>query len=157
MPLAAVAGLAMVATGVALQARQDERDLRLLLAGRERRLSALEDTMSVIRRANVVLQSRISMNGREHGGMLIFQDARSHRWCVIVHGLPPAPSGSLYQLWFITDGGMVRSVVVHAEGHPALVTLPMPPSAVLGAALTMERAVEWSAEPRGAMLAHAVF
>ena len=90
------------------------RELRARLSARETQLAALEDTLSVLRRANKVLQTQISMNGH-HGGLLIFQDAVSHRWCVIVHGLPPAPAGSMYQFWFITETGMVRSVEVNAD------------------------------------------
>ena len=159
LPLAIAAGLALAAGGAALRARSDGRDLRTLLSARETRLAALEDTLSVLRRANTVLQTRISMDGHQ-GGMLIFQDAVSHRWCVIVHGLPPAPPGSMYQFWFITENGMVRSVEVHADmQRPAFMTLPMPGVAapVMGAALTMESAVSHSDEPKGVTLAHVVF
>jgi hypothetical protein len=112
-----------------------------------------------LRRAHQVLQTRISMDGHE-GGLLIFQDAVSHRWCVIVHGLPPAPAGSVYQFWFITESGMVRSVEVNADTQrPAFMTLPMPGvrAPVMGAALTMEPVVNRSSEPRGVTLAHLVF
>jgi hypothetical protein len=108
----------------------------------------------------MVLQTQISMNGHQQGGLLIFQDAVSHRWCVIVHGLPPAPSGSMYQFWFITESGMVRSVEVDADTRrPAFMTLPMPGVAapVMGAALTMEPVVNRSGEPQGVTLAHVVF
>jgi hypothetical protein len=108
----------------------------------------------------MVLQTQISMNGHEQGGLLIFQDAVSHRWCVIVHGLPPAPTGSKYQFWFITETGMVRSVEVNADTRrPAFMTLPMPGVAapVMGAALTMEPMANWSNEPKGVTLAHVTF
>lgn len=160
VPLAAAAGLALVAAGTALAARSEGRDLRVALVARETRLMALEDTLSVLRRANMVLQTRISMDGYPHGGMLIFQEAVSHRWGVIVHGLPPAPSGSKYQFWFITESGMVRSVEVAASmQRPAFMTLPMPGVAapVMGAALTMEPMVDGSSEPQGVTLAHVVF
>jgi hypothetical protein len=159
VPLAAAAVLALAAGGTALSAKREGRELRTLLLARETRLAALEDTLSVLRRANMVLQTQISMNGHQ-GGMLIFQDAVSHRWCVIVHGLPPAPLGSKYQFWFITESGMVRSVEVNAEmERPAFMTLPMPGSTtpVMGAALTMEPAVNRSDEPTGVTLAHVVF
>jgi hypothetical protein len=160
LPLAAAAALALAAGAAALAARNDQRHLRTLLSARETRLAAIEDTLSVLRRANMVLQTQISMNGRQQGGMLIFQDAASHRWCVIVHGLPPAPPGSVYQFWFITESGMVRSVEVAADmRRPAFMTLPMPGVAapVMGAALTMEPAVNRSGEPHGVTLAHVVF
>jgi hypothetical protein len=159
VPLAAAAVLALGAGGAALSARREGHELKALHVARETRLAAVEDTLSVLRRANMVLQTQISMNGHQ-GGMLIFQDAASHRWCVIVHGLPPAPAGSKYQFWFITETGMVRSVEVDAAmERPAIMTLPMPGSAapVMGAALTMEPAVSRSDEPSGPTLAHVVF
>jgi hypothetical protein len=159
LPLAAAAVLALASGSAVLSERNEGRDLRDLLLARESRLAALEDTLSVLRRANMVLQTQISMNGHQ-GGMLIFQDAASHRWCVIVHGLPPAPVGNKYQFWFITESGMVRSVEVNAEmERPAFMTLPMPGVAapVMGAALTMEPVVDRSDEPRGPTLAHVVF
>src|SRR5262245_2722899 len=159
VPLAAAALLALAAGAGALASRRDGRELEALLVARQARLAALEDTLSVLRRANMVLQTQISMNGHQ-GGMLIFQDAASHRWCVIVHGLPPAPAGSKYQFWFITETGMVRSVEVNADmQRPAFMTLPMPgvPAPVMGAALTMEPAVNRSNEPEGVTLAHVVF
>jgi negative regulator of sigma E activity len=159
LPLAAAAAVALVAAGMALSGRSERRDLRTLLAARENQLAALQDTLSVLRRAHQVLQTRISMDGHQ-GGLLIFQDAVSHRWCVIVHGLPPAPAGSVYQFWFITETGMVRSAEVNADTQrPAFMTLPMPGVAapVMGAALTVEPVVNRSSEPEGVTLAHLVF
>jgi len=160
LPLAVAAGLALVSLGISIEARSEGHELRARLASRESRLAALEDTLSVLRRANMVLQTQISMNGHEQGGLLIFQDAVSHRWAVIVHGLPPAPAGSKYQFWFITETGMVRSVQVKADTQrPAFMTLPMPGVAapVMGAALTMEPMVDGSNEPKGVTLAHVTF
>lgn len=159
LPLAAAA-VALLAAGASLMTLRSERgELQRALASREGQLAALEDTLSVLRRAHNVLQTSISMDGHQ-GGLLIFQDAVSHRWCVIVHGLPPAPTGSVYQFWFITESGMVRSVEVNADTQrPAFMTLPMPGVAapVMGAALTMEPAVNRSSEPKGVTLAHVVF
>lgn len=158
-PLAAAAVLALAAGTAAFGARREGRELRVQLVRNEVRLAALQDTLSVLRRANNVLQTRISMGGHQ-GGMLIFQDAASHRWCVIVHGLPPAPVGSKYQFWFITESGMVRSVEVNADpSRPAIMTLPMPGvrAPVMGAALTMEPMRNRSDEPEGVTLAHLVF
>lgn len=159
LPLAAAAAVTLVAAGMALSARSERHELRALLTARENQLAALQDTLSVLRRAHQVLQTRISMDGHQ-GGLLIFQDAVSHRWCVIVHGLPPAPAGSVYQFWFITETGMVRSAEVNADTQrPAFMTLPMPGVAapVMGAALTVEPVVNRSSEPEGVTLAHLVF
>lgn len=152
LPVAAAAAIALAAGGAALAGRGERKALQVQLA-------ALEDTVSVLRLAHDVVQTRISMEGHE-GGLLIFRDATTHRWGVFVHGLPPAPADSIYQFWFITDSGMVRSVEVHADMQkPAYMTLPMPRPGepVMGAALTVEPVVNRSSEPRGLMLAHLVF
>ncbi len=122
MPYALAAAMLLLAVGLGVKDSQG-RKLRSLLADSESRMMALEDTLSVLRSAHQVTQIPISMEGKQ-GGLLIFQDAESHRWCVIVHGLPPAPSGNVYQFWFITETGMVRSVEVNADtSHPAFMTL----------------------------------
>lgn len=149
----------LLAVGLGARANVERKNLRSLLADSESRMLALEDTLSVLRGAQQVRQIPISMEGKQ-GGMLIFQDASSHRWCVIVHGLPPAPAGNVYQFWFITETGMVRSVEVNAEGaRPAFMTLGMPPvpAPVMGAALTVESAVSRSSEPHGPQLVHVMF
>lgn len=158
MPYALAAAL-LLAVGLGMRDRAEVGRLRSLLADTQGRMMALEDTASVLRSAHQVAQIPISMEGH-HGGLLIFRDATSHRWCVIVHGLPPAPSGNVYQFWFITETGMVRSVEVNADTlRPAILTLPMPlvPAPVMGAALTVESAVSRSSEPQGPQLAHVTF
>lgn len=159
LPALAAAAALLLAVGIAFSAWRGQRYLEGVIASRERRLMALEDTLSVLRQAQQVQQASISMNGRR-GGLLIFQDAVSHRWAVILHGLPPAPSGSVYQFWFITENGMVRSVEINPDtARPAFMTVGMPKvkAAVMGAALTVEPAVNRSSEPRGPQLAHLVF
>lgn len=159
VPYFLAAATLLFAVGLGLREREAGGRLRALLADSEMRMTALVDTLSVLRSAHQVLQIPISMEGKQ-GGMLIFQDAGSHRWGVIVHGLPPAPTGNVYQFWFITETGMVRSVEVNVEpSRPAFLTLPMPPvpAPVMGAALTVESAVSRSSEPQGPQLAHVTF
>ncbi len=159
LPYTLAAATLLLAVGLGIRDRAEGSRLRSLLADSQSRMMALEDTLSVLRSAHQVLQIPISTEGR-HGGMLIFQDAGSHRWMVIVHGLPPAPTGNVYQFWFITETGMVRSVEVNADTlRPAILTLPMPPvrAPVMGAALTVEPAVSKSSEPQGPQLAHVTF
>jgi hypothetical protein len=159
MPYALAAAALLLAVGLGVNGRAEGARLRSLLSDTHGRMMALEDTLSVLRSAQQVAQIPISMGGRQ-GGLLIFQDAVSHRWCVIVHGLPPAPSGNVYQFWFITETGMVRSVEVNADtSRPAILTLSMPPdpAPVMGAALTVEPAVSRSSEPQGPQLAHITF
>jgi hypothetical protein len=159
VPAAVAAAAILVAVGLGWQGRNDRRKLEAALAAREHRLMALTDTLSIMRQAQAVTQANISMDDHQ-GGLVIFRDASTHRWCVVVHGLPPAPSGNVYQFWFITTTGMVRSVEVDADtAHPALLTVSMPGSSapVMGAALTMEPMVNRSPEPQGMQLAHVMF
>lgn len=160
VPWAAAAAAVLVAGGSAWQLRGDRDQLRAQLAEREHRLMAVEDTLSVLRQARQVTQASIAMEGRQ-AGLVIFQDPVTHRWGVVVHGLPPAPAGSVYQFWFITTSGMIRSVEVPAEeNRPAFLTVSMPGKSapVMGAALTMEPMVDRSGdEPRGPELAHVTF
>ena len=159
LPTALAAAALLLAVGLGWQGRRERQELETALAAREHRLMALTDTLSVLRRAQAVTQANISMD-KYRGGLVIFRDAVSHRWCVVVHGLPPAPVGNVYQFWFITTTGMVRSVEVDANAeHPAILTVGMPgaSSPVMGAALTVEPAVNRSPEPRGMQLAHVMF
>jgi hypothetical protein len=120
------------------------------------RSTALEDTLSVMRGAGRVLQASLQVGDRR-GGLVIFADESSHRWNVVIHGLPPAPAGTRYQFWFICADGMVRgSEILRAGSRPTMFTTGMPQSggAVLGAALTMEPMDADSGPPRGKTLAH---
>jgi anti-sigma-K factor RskA len=119
-------------------------------------LAMARDTLEIIRTADKVRHADITMAGKQ-GGLVIFADDRTHRWNVVVYGLPTMRSGQVCQFWFITDSGMVRSVEVKSDGRtPALLTLPMPPSGgtVMGAALTLEPAGSSGASPQGQELAH---
>jgi anti-sigma-K factor RskA len=159
LPSALAAAALLLAVGLGWQARRERVQLETALAVREHRLMALADTLSVLRQAQAVTQANISMD-KYRGGLVIFRDPTSHRWCVVVHGLPPAPPGNVYQFWFITTTGMVRSVEVDANArHPAILTVGMPgeSSPVMGAALTVEPAVNRSPEPQGMQLAHVMF
>ena len=119
-------------------------------------LAALGDTLAILQRAAKVLQASIEMDGHE-GGLLIFADSVTHRWNVVMHGLPPAPAGEKYQFWFICQDGMVRSVELNPDrSGPLLVTLGMPAGAgpVLGASLSVEPTENRSDRPAGKVLAH---
>ena len=159
IPYGLAAAMALLAIGIGVRGRAERARLESQLATRGQRLVALQDTLSIVQRAQQILQAKISMDGHD-GGLVIFQEPVSHRWYVVVHGLPPAPTGNIYQFWFITTSGMVRSVEVRGDPErPAFMTLPMPPVAapVMGAALTVEPVVNRSTEPRGPMLAHVTF
>lgn len=154
-PLALAASALLAVSGYVPEHRNVVR-LSGALAGRTEELMALRDSLSIMTQAARVLQARIAMDGHE-GGMLIFADNISHRWNVVVHGLPPAPPGETYQFWFICSDGMVRGATVTSDpNRPVFITLGMPKQggAVMGAALTMERTTEHAREPKGKELAH---
>lgn len=151
---AALAASLVLGIGGWLLGRSEVARLSAELRERDRRLAALTDTLSVMRGADRVLQARIEMDGRE-GGILIFDDSATHRWNVVIHGLPPAPAGQVYRFWFICEEKMVPGAEVTAGASPALLTLPMPPEGgkVMGAALTMESVSAPTGEPQGRKLA----
>lgn len=146
VPLAAAA----VVVAVAFEVR-DSRRVGVL----SHQLDALRDTLSVLRQANRVLQTAISINGHQ-GGMMIFDDEKTHRWNVVVYGLPAAPSGERYTFWFLTSKGMVRGADFLVDQQTAaLFTLAMPEGAtgIHGGALTMEPMTAGHRSPQGKELA----
>jgi hypothetical protein len=153
---AAIAAALLLAAGTWLAGRSGIRGLETVLAARDARVAALEDTLSIIRQAGRVLQAQVEMEG-ERGGLVIFADDVSHRWNVVVHGLPPAPPGGRYQFWFICADGMVRGAEVRMDrGGSMMFTTGMPETGgkVMGAALTVEPVDNGDGPPRGKALAH---
>ena len=151
VPAALAAGLLLAAAGWWSGGRRAATEL----ATARERVMALEDTLSVIRGAGRVLQANVRMDGAV-GGLLIFADERTHRWNVVVHGLPPAPPAGRYQFWFICAEGMVRGAEVRMPGaKPANFTTGMPavPCTVQGAALSVEPMGATTGPPKGDMLA----
>lgn len=129
----------------------------MLAAADAARLVALEDTVSIMRDAAKVMQATFMMDGQE-GGVVIFADSKTHRWNVVMHGLPPAPPGEQYQFWFITSDGMVRGTDIEMnQSHPSMFTTGMPSRGgrVMGAALILEPMNSPpDGPPRGKQLVH---
>jgi anti-sigma-K factor RskA len=156
LPATAVAASLLIALGGWVAGRQRAESLEAMVAALQNRTAALEDTLSVMRRAGRVLQTSVEVGDRR-GGLVIFTDETTHRWSVVVHGLPPAPPGTGYQFWFICADGMVRGSAILAGGAGSMMfTTGMPETggAVLGAALTMEPLGAATGPPRGKELAH---
>lgn len=154
LPTALAASVLLAFAGWAA-GRQRTQVLEADFAALQNRTAALEDTLSVIRRAGRVLQASMELGG-QRGGLVIFTDETTHRWSVVVHGLPPAPPGTGYQFWFICTDGMVRGSTILADAGSMMFTTGMPETggAVLGAALTMEPLGVATGPPRGKKLAH---
>jgi hypothetical protein len=157
LPAALAASLLLAVGGWYLGGARS-RALARELEAQRLAVAALQDTLSIMRKAGRILQATFE-DGRTSGGVLIFADERTHRWNVVIHGLPPAPRGYQYQFWFICDDGMVRGTEVAADtGRPTMFTtgMPRPESCpeVKGAALTEEPVADGQGPPRGKSLAH---
>lgn len=153
---AALAASVLLAFGGWAAGRQRAQALKTEVTALQARTAALEDTLSVMRRAGRILQTSVEVGDRR-GGLVIFADETTHRWSVVVHGLPPAPPGTGYQFWFICADGMVRgSAILVAGAGSTMFTTGMPKAggAVLGAALTMEPLGAATGPPQGKELAH---
>ena len=156
VPWALAASVALTGGALALTARADARDAGTRLAAASQALEAARDTLSVLRNTRKVMHASVEMGGKE-GGITILADPVSHRWNVVVHGLPPAPPTGRYQFWFICAEGMVRGAEVRMPGtKPANFTTDMPsvPCTVQGAALSVEPMDATTGPPKGSMLAH---
>jgi anti-sigma-K factor RskA len=156
MTAAALAASLLLAVAGWYTGDQRARKAETQLAGQQARLAAVEDTLSIMRRAGRVLQANVQV-GQQRGGLVIIADEVTHRWNVVVHGLPPAPAGERYQFWFISAEGMVRGAELEVEpARPMIFTTDMPKTGgeVMGAALTLEPVGLAEGPPRGKQLVH---
>ncbi len=152
LPAALAASLVLVAGGWLRERRQFRAEREAL----RQEVAMVRDTLGIIQSAAKVRYASITRGGHQ-GGLVIFADERTHRWNVVVYGLPAPAPGEVCQFWFITDEGMVRGVEVRTTPQgPAFLTLPMPPrgGTVMGAALTIEPAGSSGDRPQGTELAH---
>lgn len=150
--LVAVGTLGWARRSVDSARTQYQRERAVLL----HELAMARDTLGIIQTAAKVRHASITM-GKQEGGLVIFADEKTHRWNVVVYGLPAPAPGQVCQFWFITNTGMVRGVQVQTDRNsPAFMTLPMPPTGgtVMGAALTIEPAGSSMDRPQGTELAH---
>lgn len=139
---AALAASLLISLGVIRGQHQRLEVVSGELANRDATLAALRDTLSVEHDAAQVVHASFAAAGKACN-ITIIADPHTHRWNVVVHGLPPANAGETYQFWFITDDGMRRGVAIDAvTGRVASFVTDMPPgnAKVMGAALSIERA-----------------
>jgi hypothetical protein len=155
---AALAASALLAAGGWYLGSSRSRELQRDLDSQRAMVAALQDTLSIMRQAGRILQANVDV-GDGRGGLLIFADEVTHRWNVVIHGLPPASEGHRYQFWFICEDGMVRGNQVPADtAKPTIFAtdMPQPQSCpvVKGAALTEEPVADGQGPPKGRSLAH---
>lgn len=158
---AALAASALLLAGGWYVGQSRAGALRQEIASQRAAVTALQDTLSIMRQANRILQASVEVDGAR-GGLLIFADEETHRWNVVIHGLPPAPPGRRYQFWFIcaeSADTMVRGTAVSANPRrPTIFATDMPDQdacrSVIGAALTEEPAADGQGPPRGRALVH---
>ncbi|MGH7549025.1 MAG: anti-sigma factor [Gemmatimonadales bacterium] len=141
-PLAAAAGLLLAAVGGG--AYWSYRTVTALRAERDRLagvVSALEDTLELVKSpAAKVVWIPVTTGGRS-GGVTIFADTVQHRWLVRCDGLAPNRPDQAYQIWFITEHGMKSAAVMPMDHErPMVMALDMPKEGgrVMGAAMTIE-------------------
>lgn len=141
---AATVALALAAGAAAFAALRAGGALRRAETARAQlaqRVTALEDTLSLLRGPGIhVVQIPVRVGAR-HGAVTIFADSATHRWLVACHDMTPNAPGETYQLWFVTAAGM-RSAGLMAMDHdqPMMMALDMPAGGVqvTGAAMTIE-------------------
>ena len=154
LPTALAASL-LVSLGINWNQRNriGDLDARAVAAGRD--VAAMRDTLSVERDAGAVMHASFVAGGTPCS-ITIIADAHTHRWNVVVNGLPPGKPGEKYQFWFITDDGMRQGVSIDAvPGRVATFLTGMPPgnAKVMGAALSVEPMENNGREMKGAALA----
>jgi anti-sigma-K factor RskA len=136
------------------------RTIGALSAERDRlvtRVTALEDTVSTFIHgpATRLIQIPVSTGGRV-GSVTIFADTVRHRWLVRCEGLAPNARDQAYQLWLITDKGMVTAAIMPMDrDRPMVMGLEMPRAdvRVMGAAMSIEPRAG-SASPSGPVVFH---
>ena len=121
------------------------------------RMVAYEDTVSTFIHgsATQLIQIPVSTGGRV-GAVTIFADSARHRWLVRCDGLAPNTRDQTYQLWFITETGMLTAAVMPMDqDRPMVMALDMPRAGgrVMGAAMSIEPRAG-STTPSGPMVFH---
>jgi anti-sigma-K factor RskA len=105
------------------------------------RLTALADTLGLLRGpGSRAVHVPVALGGRD-GVIMIFADTVSHRWLVSCHNLAPNEPDRAYQLWFVTDRGYVSAKIMPMDDPaPMTLVLDMPDDTtrVMGAAMSIE-------------------
>ncbi|HET7585013.1 MAG TPA: anti-sigma factor [Gemmatimonadaceae bacterium] len=142
----ALAAAALV--GVALQEARVRHLARQVATAEQRRdsvaarLAERDTTLGQILAPSTTL-IQLTATGQPAPGVQLFWNAASRRVVLHAYGLPPAPTGRVYQLWFLGAGAPIPGGTFNSESNgSAVATMDGPPSgaAFTGAAITQEPA-----------------
>ncbi|HXF95678.1 MAG TPA: anti-sigma factor, partial [Gemmatimonadales bacterium] len=116
------------------------------------RVSALEDTLGLVRgRHTRLVQIPVTTGGRR-GYVTIIADTVTHRWLVRCENLAPNDPDQAYQLWFVTETGVLAAKLMPMDtDEPMIMVLDLPSPGVVrvrGAAMSIEPRAG-STEPTG--------
>lgn len=139
--VAAAAVLALALVGAGAWARSRIRDLERVHAVLSQRVVALEDTLELVRGRHTRMVHIPVTTGGRLGYVTILEDSVSHRWLVRCENLAPNEPDQAYQLWFVTDTGMVTAKLMPMDhDEPMIMVLDMPQDSVrvTGAAMSIE-------------------
>lgn len=154
LPWALAASLLLALTYSIAAWQSERKSLSASLAQNQSEAAQLREKLSressradEIAQINSVLASpqnpRIEMAGlgeQASSSGKIYWDIQAKRW-VVTADLPPAPSGKVYQLWFVTADAKVSAGLIEPDdrGHAfAVVNLPSDIEKVEAAAITLE-------------------
>lgn len=115
---------------------------RVALDSVEARLALREKTLNEILEPDMQL-SLLTATGNPDPRVQLFWNPKKNLAIVHTFRLAQAPTGRVYQLWFIKDGKPVPSVTFNSEpsGHALVENIPVPPGGgITNAALTIEPA-----------------
>ena len=141
--------------------RLDRRDLTTQIGSiQQEASSALEDNLELreklrretagaeeLNQINAVLASgqwrMLTLTGQEPSpaaSAKVYWDTKANRW-VVTADLPPAPAGSVYQLWFVTADARISAGLIEPDqtGHAfAVVRVPSTVTKLAAVAITLE-------------------
>jgi hypothetical protein len=151
-----LAASVLLAVGLALKTRQLSRDLAArdsVIGVREARLAARERTLNSILEPGIEL-TLLSATGEQQPGVQLFRDR--DRNVAIIHAfrLKPAPTGRVYQLWIIPQGGgsPIPSQVFNSDpdGHALVENVAVPADVTIEMYAITEEPAGGSPQPTGA-------
>ncbi len=105
------------------------------------RLQVLRDTLAFVRGPHTRAIAIPVTTGGRLGTVMVFEDTVAHRWLVRCENLAPNEPDQTYQLWFVTDAGLLPARVLPIERDEPLVALLDLPGGewrVAGVAMSIE-------------------